>query len=676
MRRQQSPDGADPGKGTSRLFSLLRSVQTGHVINTMWASEGTALCRVQMSLVKFFLIWPLKAVAPLAYMYWAWRLMRSLSGRATRSAQPQGALAILRAAVTWGLQESFSFLLGLEVFFYLYYRYKHAALQADIGQLSLFLDVFGRGRWWVSKLLHTGHARRCGTERSHFWKVQLLKAIKSCRQSNCWEFSLQLLHVAELTLDPDLMTYNSAAASITADRWWMSADIISTLRERLFEADVITYGSAIAACKQGLWFRSVALLAALKRHDLEDDIVAWGSTVGACAPSTWQQCLHLLSKLDFRGHAASSRVYVTAMSSFRERWQQAAQLLRAHDLVYAPSLPLFNSFLAALENCGQWQRALHFVLLVRDRACEPDITTYNTAMSACAAASCWKLALILMDCVENSKLHPDVITHNAAITACANAGLWKRALALMVGMKGQKSRISFNAALHACAGSAAWEQGLAVFALMERADIAPDAFSHTAVLSAIGRAQRWPDAVVWFRNIRASCRPSLEVYNAILDALEKGGEWQSALRMLWEIEAEEGLKADLVSYSSVSSACDKGCAWQPALQVLQELKPRALRADVLIYSTTLGSCDRVSKWKWNLHVFSDLRVDRLGGDAICFAAAVGSAAVGFKWLLAMSLVDALSQRTPSSTFSKAVTACEYSGCPAMVLSAQSQSRIM
>ena len=209
------------------------------------------------------------------------------------------------------------------------------------------------------------------------------------------------------------------------------------------------------------------------------------------------------------------------MSSFRERWQQAAQLLRAHDLVYAPSLPLFNSFLAALENCGQWQRALHFVLLVRDRACEPDITTYNTAMSACAAASCWKLALILMDCVENSKLHPDVITHNAAITACANAGLWKRALALMVGMKGQKSRISFNAALHACAGSAllatsrsmshhgpyhivqsqglsrssleasaasgaAWEQGLAVFALMERADIAPDAFSHTAVLSAIG----------------------------------------------------------------------------------------------------------------------------------------------------------------------------------------------
>ncbi|CAE7824240.1 CYP704C1 [Symbiodinium sp. CCMP2456] len=56
--------------------------------------------------------------------------MRSLSGRSVQRAQPQGALAILRAALIWGLQESLSFLLGLEVFFFLYYLYKHASLQA------------------------------------------------------------------------------------------------------------------------------------------------------------------------------------------------------------------------------------------------------------------------------------------------------------------------------------------------------------------------------------------------------------------------------------------------------------------------------------------------------------------------------------------------------------------
>ncbi|CAJ1328003.1 unnamed protein product [Effrenium voratum] len=113
----------------SRLGEILRAFQTGHVINTMWADAGTRLCAVQMALVRVFMIWPLKAVAPMAYLYWAWRLMRSLSGTAPRKAQPQGALALLRAAVAWGLQETMSLWLGLEVFFYIYYRYKRAMLQ-------------------------------------------------------------------------------------------------------------------------------------------------------------------------------------------------------------------------------------------------------------------------------------------------------------------------------------------------------------------------------------------------------------------------------------------------------------------------------------------------------------------------------------------------------------------
>ena len=109
-----------------------------------------------------------------------------------------------------------------------------------------------------------------------------------------------------------------------------------------------------------------------------------------------------------------------------------------------------------------------------------------------------------------------------------------------------------------------------------------------------------------FRNFGASW-PSPEVYNAALDAYEKGldstppagfvlsgaswilcasagGEWQGALCLLWEM-LEAGFKADLVSYSTVSSACDKGSAWKSALQIFTELSPRLLRADLLIYRT-------------------------------------------------------------------------------------------
>ena len=136
------------------------------------------------------------------------------------------------------------------------------------------------------------------------------------------------------------------------------------------------------------------------------------------------------------------------MSSLRRYWQQALQLLWIHE---GPVLTLCNSFLASLEECGQWQRALQFLDVLRGKEPKPDVATYNTALSACAAASCWELALATLCGLED--VQPDAITYNAVITACANAGRWRGALALLVCMRGLKNRISFNTALHACAGS-------------------------------------------------------------------------------------------------------------------------------------------------------------------------------------------------------------------------------
>ncbi|CAE7653126.1 unnamed protein product [Symbiodinium sp. CCMP2592] len=225
MRRQQSPDGqTEPAKGKSRLYSLLRSIQTGHVINTIWASEGTALCSVQMSLVKVFLIWPLKAVAPLSYMYWAWRLLRSLSGRSVQRAQPQGALAILRAALIWGLQESFSFLLGLEVFFYLYYLYKHAALQACSA---------------VYRTQSLAKASSSEAQAAFALPGRHLQSLQGCRQ-------------ASLPLGPKLAferrkterlasTVSNACDCDTGSAWKSARQIFRELNPLLLRADVLMY---------------------------------------------------------------------------------------------------------------------------------------------------------------------------------------------------------------------------------------------------------------------------------------------------------------------------------------------------------------------------------------------------------------------------------------------------
>eukprot|EP00913_Durusdinium_trenchii_P006896 g6487.t1 len=51
-------------EATSGWGAVVRGIQSGRVINTMWADEGTVLCTVQMAMVRLFMIWPLKAQAP------------------------------------------------------------------------------------------------------------------------------------------------------------------------------------------------------------------------------------------------------------------------------------------------------------------------------------------------------------------------------------------------------------------------------------------------------------------------------------------------------------------------------------------------------------------------------------------------------------------------------------
>ena len=172
-------------------------------------------------------------------------------------------------------------------------------------------------------------------------------------------------------------------------------------------------------------------------------------------------CVHfgkhlVLKHVLFRGLATSSRIYVTVMRSLRGQWTTALQLLDMHDLVHEPSPTLHNSYLAAFEDFGQWQKAWWFLQALKAGASELDIATYNTITDLCAQTACWQFALLLGHSLEREgPIRPDVITCNTMITACANARLWQRAVAIMAEMPVRKvNRITFNAVLHACAGSA------------------------------------------------------------------------------------------------------------------------------------------------------------------------------------------------------------------------------
>lgn len=85
-----------------------------------------------MVLIRVFLIFPLKAVAPLAYLYWATLLSRELFSSPQRPQRPQrntGPKALLQTALVWSVGKGLSVWMALEVLFLIFYIYKRRVLQ-------------------------------------------------------------------------------------------------------------------------------------------------------------------------------------------------------------------------------------------------------------------------------------------------------------------------------------------------------------------------------------------------------------------------------------------------------------------------------------------------------------------------------------------------------------------
>jgi len=113
------------------LFRIGRSVQSGAFINHMWGDEGTVLAAVQMFLVRLFMIWPLQALAPTAYVYWSWQIYAHMRGHtAPARPRPTGWWPALRSTTAWLGRESLRVWLAVEALFHLYYRFKHWQLES------------------------------------------------------------------------------------------------------------------------------------------------------------------------------------------------------------------------------------------------------------------------------------------------------------------------------------------------------------------------------------------------------------------------------------------------------------------------------------------------------------------------------------------------------------------
>lgn len=66
--------------------------------------------------------------------------------------------------------------------------------------------------------------------------------------------------------------------------------------------------------------------------------------------------------------------------------------------------------------------------------------------------------------------------------------------------------------------------------------------------------------------VASGCERSVITFSALINAAEKGGQWQLALQLFERMHAER-CRPNVITYNSLITACGQGSQWQRASEV-------------------------------------------------------------------------------------------------------------
>ena len=83
----------------------------------------------------------------------------------------------------------------------------------------------------------------------------------------------------------------------------------------------------------------------------------------------------------------------------------------------------------------------------------------------------------------------------------------------------------------------------------------------------------------------------------------------------------KALLPDVISFSAGISACEKSGNWQQALQLLSDMQADGVQADVICINAGISACEKAGQWQMALHIFSETQARKEHGFVpVCPAA--------------------------------------------------------
>ena len=440
--------------------------------------------------------------------------------------------------------------------------------------------------------------------------------------------------------------------------------------------DLVSYNSCVSFCGkvQGGWLTSVGLLSAMDAETLAPDVFSLSSAIGSCEGAwRWVMALGLLVAMHLRR-------------------------IQAHMLSY-------NSAMNVSGNSSQWLMALSLFACAACHEGAVDIVSYNSMLQGQGCT--WAVAIRhLMRSATRAGLRLTLVSYTTALNAAE--GSWTQALQLLASMQLAPNSISYNSTLRALPDFR-WTFSLSLMQRMKASRMVPD-----GITLSCASANWLPASRLLVAMIAQKHEASTISLNSIINACERGGQWQLATRVVSGMlqssvadmlscslairacqangqltvalellrRAQKLHLCDVLTFNSTIGVCHSGGSWVPALRLLQRMAALGLRPDVISYSSVISVCERAAQWTLALMVLSAMRTPDLIGfnsalsacekagrlraalrllssaealhllpDVISFNSVISTCAEGGRWLLALGLFVALRARQAATEIS-------------------------
>lgn len=261
--------------------------------------------------------------------------------------------------------------------------------------------------------------------------IAFLNAVVSAvGRASQWQQALRVMHHVQVTLQRDVVSFNSAATAAVRAQWRCALQISLCRVQRGICSDTVSPNLVMNSYGQvKKWREALTALASTVR--------SVATFVNTCKEAEeWKASMSVLDTAMSAGMKVNVILINTLITCFGgvSRWRLAGNAARftvaqlwgglRRDII------MQNACLTALEVAGHWEASQVILHNTRSYGLTPNLTSQNAALKALVYKRHWRLACLACEW-RQGHLNPDLVTYSATAHVCGHSMIWPGSLAVL-----------------------------------------------------------------------------------------------------------------------------------------------------------------------------------------------------------------------------------------------------